>query len=123
MSRERKNNRSKLGQANRNGEPLSGAGAAGGDAVQTREPVVTVRDPVMETFEAPRMPGVMIVKGDIKRCKNCGHRTFRKYADDNHSYETGNMERSKYCPHCGKSYVIVEPPTPQEQAARWKVRA
>ena len=59
MSRERKNNRSKLGQAIRNGEPLSGGGAAGGDRVQTREPEVAVRDPVMPRKPRRYIPATM----------------------------------------------------------------
>jgi len=108
MSRERKNNRSKLGQAIRNGEPLSGVGAAGGDRVQTREPEVTVRDPVM-----PRKPRRYIPASMPCVCPDCGHGTRM---DDGRHVDPVRQRILEYrtCAHCGAKLAAGRAMTPRE---------
>lgn len=108
MSRERKNNRSKLGQAIRNGEPLSGGGAAGGDRVQTREPEVAVRDPVM-----PRKPRRYIPAAMPCVCPDCGHGTR---TDSGRYIDPVRQRILEYrtCAHCGAKLAAGRCMTPVE---------
>lgn len=73
-------------------------------------------------FEAPHMPGVTIVKGHLGACQTCGCGTFRQWLPNNHSYETGKVERPKVCPWCKREYIVVEQPTEAELKAKWKVK-
>lgn len=106
------------------GKSTPSSAGVGGERVETREPEVVSRDPanVPPLFEVPRMPGVTLVKGRLGKCQRCGCGTFRQWLPDNHSIETGNMERPKVCPWCKKEYVFVEPPTAAELKAIWKAR-
>lgn len=115
MSRERKNNRSKLGQAIRNGEPLSGGVAGGGDRVHTREPEVTVRDPVT----IPRMPKILLMEIEVPKCTKCGSGTFRNGGGLRPNMMTGKMNRYKDCARCGQRFLFVNEPTIDELKRYW----
>ena len=108
MKQDRQNNRGKIGQAIRSGAPLSG-GAAGGSVVQTRDPMVTARDPVAATHRPRRcIPASMPTV-----CPLCGHST--RMANGRY-IDPANRRIVEYrtCSKCGEKLGAVRDMTPRE---------
>lgn len=100
----------------RGGGIVQSSGGAGGEEVRTREPTVSVRDPIVQSRPAPNVDGVMLVNGNLTSCPKCG-KTIRKWFVDRYSFETGKMERPKYCGSCNHKFILLQPPTEAEKKA------
>jgi hypothetical protein len=87
------------------------------DQIETRAPVVSVRDPGSATWvvhqppartpqqaPAPARGNPVIVRVEVPKCPKCGHTVFRGGGTSRPNISTREMMRYRQCANCGTSH-------------------